>query len=70
MIQEIGLMIGAYILVRMFRFIIPPENVKENLFIKLISGIVILGTLFIMADLLLRGTQVYQDLLKALKITG
>jgi hypothetical protein len=64
MIQEIGLMVGAYIVVRMFRFIIPPENVKENLFIKLISGLVILGTGVIMADLLLRGSQVYQDILK------
>lgn len=64
MIQEIGLMIGAYIVVRLFHFIIPPENVKEHLFIKIISILVILGTMAIMADLVLKGTQAYQDVMK------
>ena len=63
MIQEVGLMVGAYIVVRMFRLIIPPENVKENPFIKIIAGLVISGTFVIMADLLLRGTQAYQDVM-------
>ena len=64
MIQEIGLMIGVYILVRMFRFLFPPDNVKENPFIKVISVLAILGTVGIMADLVLRGAQAFQDLLK------
>ncbi len=56
MVPTIGLMIGAYIIVRMFSFILTDAR-KESLFVKIISGLTILFTLGCMIDLMFRGTK-------------
>ncbi len=55
MVQIVGLMVGCYILVRMFQFILRKE---ESFFVKVISGVNIVVTLFLMVDLILGGHKV------------
>lgn len=56
MIQEIGLMVGLYIMTRMFQILLPQGERKPNIFVSIRSGITIVVTVFVMADLFIRGS--------------
>ena len=55
MVPAIGVMIGLYIIIRMFSFILREGPPKENLFVKILCGLNIPITLFLMGDLLFGG---------------
>ncbi len=55
MVPAIGVMIGSYIIIRMFSFILREGPPKENLFVKILCGLNIPFTLFFMIDLFLGG---------------
>jgi len=55
MIPEIGLMVGAYIVTRMFSFILRKDERKEPPFVVILSGLTILVTVIVVIDLLFRG---------------
>ena len=55
MIPDIGLMIGAYILVRMASFLTRKGDRRECLAVKAMAVVCIIATVVCMADLLLQG---------------
>jgi hypothetical protein len=55
MIPTIGVMIGLYIIIRMFSFILRTGDYKESLFVRILCGLNIPITLFFMIDLVLGG---------------
>lgn len=55
MVAEIGLMIGAYIIVRMISFLTRKGERAESVLVKIFAVITGLFTILILADLLMRG---------------
>lgn len=55
MIQIIGLMIGSYIIVRMFSFALRDGSYKESGFVQVISIINLIFTFFLMVALIFTG---------------
>jgi hypothetical protein len=55
MIQEIGLMVGLYIMTRMFQLLLPQGVEKQNMVVMVLAGITVVVTVFIIADLFIRG---------------
>jgi ABC-type phosphate transport system permease subunit len=62
MIQAIGLMIGMYIIVRMFSFLTRKGDRAESGFVQILAGIAIILTLLIIVFLLIQGTEFYKNL--------
>jgi len=62
MVQAIGLMIGMYILVRMFSFPTRKGDRAESRFVQILAGVVVFSTLAIIAFLLIQGTEFYKNL--------
>jgi len=58
MIAEIGLMVGLYIVTRMFQLLLPQGERRQNIFVSILSGITIVVTVFVIADLFIRGFSV------------
>jgi len=58
MIPDIGLMVGAYIVVRMISFMTRRNELKESILVRILSIIVILITLICVADLLMAGSSI------------
>lgn len=58
MIQEMGLMVGLYIMTRMFQLLLPQGERKQNIFVSILSGITIVVTVFVIADLFIRGSSI------------
>ena len=56
MIAEIGLMAGLYIMTRMFQVLLPQGERRQNVFVTILAGITIVVTVFVIADLFIRGT--------------
>jgi hypothetical protein len=56
MIPEIGLMVGLYIMTRMFQLLLPKGEQRENVFVTILAGITIAGAFFVIADLFNKGT--------------
>lgn len=56
MIPEIGLMVGLYIVTRMFSILLRTGERREHAFIMILAGITIVVTVFVMADLFIRGS--------------
>lgn len=56
MIAEIGLMIGLYIMTRMFQILLPQRERAQNVFVTVLAGITVVVTVFVIADLFIRGT--------------
>jgi len=57
MIPTLGVMIGCYILVRMFSFILRSGSIRESIFVRILSALNIFVTLFLMIDLVLSGVK-------------
>ena len=55
MIPTIGVMVGLYIIIRMFSFILRSGPCQESLFVRIVCGLNIPITLFLMASLLING---------------
>jgi hypothetical protein len=55
MLAEIGVMIGFYIITRALSFLTRSDPAKESIIVKIFSIITIIVTLFVIADLSLRG---------------
>ena len=55
MIAEIGLMVGLYVVTRMFQLLLPQGERRQNVFVTILAGITIVVTVFVMADLFIRG---------------
>ena len=58
MISEIGLMVGLYIVTRMFSMLIKKPDGKDSPITLILAGITILVAIFVMADLFMRGTSI------------
>jgi len=56
MLPDIGIMIGAYIFVRMISFLTRTGERKESVVVKVFAVIAIIITIFCTLDLLLHGT--------------
>jgi len=56
MIPQIGLMVGLYILTRMFQLLLPEGEKRQNVFVTVLAGITIVVTVFVIADLFIRGS--------------
>jgi hypothetical protein len=56
MIPDIGMMIGAYIFVRMISFLTRTGEQKESIVVKIFAVITILITIICTFDLLIHGT--------------
>jgi len=56
MIAEIGLMVGLYIMTRMFQLLLPQAERRQNVFVTILAGITIVVTVFVIADLFIRGS--------------
>jgi len=56
MVQEIGLVVGLYIMTRMFQLLLPQGERRQNMFVTILAGITIVVTVFVMADLFIRGS--------------
>ena len=56
MLPEIGLMMGVYIITRMVSFLSRTGDRSESVVAKVFSAITILVTLFVILDLLSRGS--------------
>jgi hypothetical protein len=56
MIPDIGLMIGAYIITRMFSFLTRKGQMEESLVVKIFAIITMLLTFVVVIDLFTRGT--------------
>jgi hypothetical protein len=63
MIQAIGLMIGMYIIVRMFSFLTRKGERAESGFVQILAGAVAFLTVLIMLFLLLQGTEFFKNLM-------
>jgi formate-dependent nitrite reductase membrane component NrfD len=57
MIPEIGLMIGMYIVTRMLSFITRKDQRVESSLVKVFAFITIVGSIIIIADLLVAGSK-------------
>lgn len=55
MFPEIGLMVGLYIMTRMFQLLLPRGEQRQNVFVTILAGITIVVTVFVIADLFIRG---------------
>jgi len=55
MVPIIGLMIGSYIIVRMFSFMLRTGERKEHIFVQVLSILNIILTFFLMAELFFSG---------------
>jgi len=55
MIPEIGLMVGLYIMTRMFQLLLPQGVQKQNTVVMILAAITVVVTVFVMADLFIRG---------------
>lgn len=55
MIQEIGLMVGLYIMTRMFLLLLPRDERRQNPFVVILAGITVVVTVFVIAHLFIRG---------------
>jgi uncharacterized membrane protein YciS (DUF1049 family) len=55
MISEIGLMIGLYIITRMFQTLLAQGERRQNVFVSILAGITIVVSAFVIADLFIRG---------------
>jgi hypothetical protein len=55
MIPEIGLVVGLYIITRMFQLLLPKGERREHVFVTILAGITIVVAIFVMADLFIRG---------------
>ncbi len=58
MIPEIGLMIGLYIMTRMFQLLLPQGERRQNVYVMILAGITIVITVFVIANLLIKGASV------------
>jgi len=58
MIPLIGYMIGFYIIVKMFSFIIRKGEREESMFVKVISGLTVVATIIIMVMLTISGSDI------------
>lgn len=58
MIQAIGLMIGAYIIVRMLAFVDRKGDREESLGIKILAFLCVLWTAFMMVLVVISGTSI------------
>jgi ABC-type maltose transport system permease subunit len=58
MLPEIGWMIGIYIITRAISFLTRKGDLAEGVLVKVFSAITILVALFVMIDLLSRGSSV------------
>jgi len=56
MIPQIGLMVGLYILTRMFQLLLPEGEKRQNVFVTVLAGITVVVTVFVIADLFIRGS--------------
>ncbi len=63
MIQEIGLMIGMYIITRMAKMLVLPKERSAGILPNVLGALTILITVLVIADLMLRGSRTLQDLL-------
>jgi hypothetical protein len=57
MLRDIGLMIGLYILTRCASFLTRTGERRESVTVILLAVATIIGTLFALADLWIRGSQ-------------
>jgi hypothetical protein len=55
MIPQIGLMVGLYIMTRMFQLLLPQGERRQHVFVTILAGITIVVTVFVIADLFIRG---------------
>ncbi|MFW6131315.1 MAG: hypothetical protein ACOC5F_01820 [Candidatus Aminicenantaceae bacterium] len=58
MIPEIGLMIGLYIMTRMFQLLLPQGERRQNVYVMVLAGITIVITVFVIANLFIKGASV------------
>jgi hypothetical protein len=58
MVPEIGLMVGLYVITRMFQLLLPKGERRQNVFVTILAGITIVVTIFVIADLFIRGGSV------------
>jgi hypothetical protein len=55
MIPQIGLMVGLYIMTRMFQLLLPQGERRQHVFVTILAGITVVVTVFVIADLFIRG---------------
>jgi len=55
MIQELGLMAGLYIITKMFAFLLPATERRQNVIVTILAAITIVVSVFVIADLFIRG---------------
>lgn len=62
MIPDLGLMIGAYIIVRMVSFLLRTGERRESILVKILAVIAILVTVVCTYDLIAKGAQPYSGI--------
>jgi hypothetical protein len=55
MFPEIGLMIGLYIVTRMFQILLPQATQRQNMIVMVFAGITVVVTVFVIALLFIAG---------------
>ncbi len=51
-------MVGLYIMTRMFQLLLPQEVQKQNTIVMILAGITVVVTVFVIADLFIRGATI------------
>jgi hypothetical protein len=67
MLQEIGIMVGGYIIVRMLQIAIPAKDGKENSIVQVFAILLLCVVLIFVGDMVVRGFGASADLSRFLK---